>query len=545
MQGDAGRQIVRGFWATGLGTLASRVLGLVRDMVTAALLGLGSGGVMDAFVVAFRVPNLFRRVFGEGALAASMLPVFAAEHDRDPQAAWRLVSVLLAAVAAGMTALVLLGEAACALAWWLADPSGREALLLGLTATLLPYMVLICLAAQVSAVLQGLLRFRMPAVAPVLLNVCWLAAAWFVAPRFAGDPAAQAYVIAAAVVLSGALQLAVLWPALRRAGFQFDFDGWAAAGAAPGWPHDVAGHLGAGRDADQYAGRQLHRDRPGRFSRRAADDRLAGGRGSLSARNRRGRGHLLRRTVLPTPRRRAGAGHRHGHLSAAARHAARGDRRQIGTDLSLGLRLVWFTALPAGVGIMLVAEPVAQLLFVRGAFTAADAQRAAAMIACYASAAWAYCALPVLVRGFYATGDRTTPTRVGLVAVGVNLLVTFSLLWPIGERALALSTATAATVQVVVLTAIFSRARSALDWPELRATMAKGIAATAVMALVVLIVANLWPPSAASRGQQAAHLTMLVAAGGVAYLAGARLLGMKELAALVPRPAWPARSMTS
>ena len=85
-----------GFWATSLGTLASRVLGLVRDMATAALLGLGEGGVMDALVVAFRIPNLLRRIFGEGALAASFLPVFTAEHQRDPRRAWQLVSVLFA-----------------------------------------------------------------------------------------------------------------------------------------------------------------------------------------------------------------------------------------------------------------------------------------------------------------------------------------------------------------------------------------------------------------------------------------------------------------
>ena len=147
MNEDAPRQIVRGFWATSLGTLASRVLGLARDVVTAALLGLGQGGVMDALVVAFRLSNLSRRIFGEGALAVSMLPVVSAEHQRDPRQAWRLISVLLTLVAAGLAALVLAGEAICALWWWLSGDSH----LLGLTAVMLPYMVFVCLAAQVSA----------------------------------------------------------------------------------------------------------------------------------------------------------------------------------------------------------------------------------------------------------------------------------------------------------------------------------------------------------------------------------------------------------
>src|SRR5580693_7364621 len=104
------RHLWSGFWATSLGTLASRVLGLVRDMATAALLGLGEGGVMDAFVIAFRIPNLLRRVFGEGALAASFLPVFSAEFEREPRRAWQLLSALFAWLAIVLLAVVFLGE---------------------------------------------------------------------------------------------------------------------------------------------------------------------------------------------------------------------------------------------------------------------------------------------------------------------------------------------------------------------------------------------------------------------------------------------------
>src|ERR1700682_4036846 len=113
-----------GFWATSLGTLASRVLGLVRDMATASLLGLGEGGVMDAFVIAFRIPNLLRRIFGEGALAASFLPVFSAEFQREPRRAWQLLSALFAWLAIVLSALVLLGEVLCAALWWVDQRAG-------------------------------------------------------------------------------------------------------------------------------------------------------------------------------------------------------------------------------------------------------------------------------------------------------------------------------------------------------------------------------------------------------------------------------------
>ena len=221
---DARNSLWRGFWATSLGTLASRVLGLVRDMATAALLGLGEGGVMDAFVVAFRVPNLLRRIFGEGALAASFLPVFSAELERDPRRAWQLLSVLFAWLAVVLVLARARRREALAPRWpgwrWqrpgdrqLDWPDGR----------MLPYLVCICLAAQASAALQALFSFRWPALSPVLLNVCWLAAVWGVAPCVSPDKLAQAYVIAGAILVSGVLQLAVQLPALREARISLRF----------------------------------------------------------------------------------------------------------------------------------------------------------------------------------------------------------------------------------------------------------------------------------------------------------------------------------
>ncbi len=535
MMGETGRQFVRGFWATSLGTLASRVLGLVRDVVTAALLGLGNGGVMDALVVALRLPNLSRRILGEGALAASLLPVFTAEHERSARDAWRLLSVLLTLLAVALTALVLIGEAACVAWWWMAGSGGEHATLIGLTAVLLPYLVFVCLAAQAAATLQCLMQFRWPALAPILLNVCWLAAAWFVAPLWSGDRAAQAYVIALAVVLSGVLQLAVLVPPLYRAGFRFKFDlralpavrqvlrsmlpiafGLAvtqintlvdsllavALAAEPGsrqtiaWlGHSVAYPFETGAAAAIYYGERFYQLPVGVL------------------------GMAIATVIYP----------------ALARHAARGDRRQVGVDLTAGLRLVWFTALPAGIGIMLLAEPIVRLLFVRGAFTEHDGQRAAAMIACYASAAWAFCALPVLVRGFYAIGNRRTPLRVGVLAVALDLVITLALIWPLAERGLAISTALAASVQAVLLTALFSRTGSPLVWPELRATLAKGTVATLAMVLAVSICRQISPAVLGSTAQQSGHLLLAISAGAAAYLLVAWLLGMPELAVLARR----------
>jgi putative peptidoglycan lipid II flippase len=534
MKGDGSRQMVRGFWATSLGTLASRGLGVLRDVVTAALLGLGEGGVMDALVVAFRLPNLPRRIFGEGALAASLLPVFSAEHHRDPRSAWRLISVLLVLVAVGLSGIVLVGEAVCAAWWWYFGPTSSH--VPGLTSVLLPYMVFVCLAAQVSTVLQALMRFRWPAFAPVLLNLCWLAAAWFVAPLFPGNPAAQAYVIAVAIVVSGVLQLAVQLPALSGAGFRFDFDWQAACGPA----REVGRALlpiTLGLAVTQFNTLLDTLIAVGLAAPRGGSRTIAWLGGGIEYPLETGAAAAIyygeRFYQLPV-----------GVLGLAiatviypllAAHAARGDRAKIGAELTTGLRLVWFTALPAGIGIVLVARPLVRLLFERGAFTPHDSDRAAAMIVCYAGAAWAYCALPVLVRGYYALGNRMAPAWIGLIAVVINLSLSLSLIWPLAERGLAISTAVAASVQAVLLTIVFARGGSPLAWRALASTMIRGTVATLAMTAAVLVVEWSLLGGEPSRVEQALEVAAAIATGVVVYLVVAWLLGMRELALLAGR----------
>jgi putative peptidoglycan lipid II flippase len=216
------RQFFSGVRITGLGTLASRALGMVRDIATAALFGLARGGVMDAFVVAFRVPNLFRRLFGEGALAASYLPVLSAQLERDRQTAWQLTSVILTWLTVVLLAIFLLAEAVCALIFALWGDVPGIALVVGLTAALLPYMVLICLTAQAAATLQALGHFTMPALAPVVLNVCWLAGIGVAALLFTDRVTQQGYVLAISVLVGGVIQLTMQLVPLYRYGFRFD-----------------------------------------------------------------------------------------------------------------------------------------------------------------------------------------------------------------------------------------------------------------------------------------------------------------------------------
>jgi len=526
---------------TSLGTLTSRLLGMVRDVATAAMLGMAQGGVMDAFVIAYRIPNLFRRLFGEGALTASYLPVLSGELEKDRQSAWRLASVTLTWVSLLLAALVLLGEVLFGLVWLFWGDAPGVGLLVGLAAVLLPYMLLICLAAQLTATLHALSHFSIPAFTPAVLNVCWLAAIWLVAPSFAPDKQAQAFVLAVAVLVAGVLQVGVQVPMLRRLGFQFDY------------------HWGAARSSVAQIGRMLLPMLGGLAVTQIntfLDSLIAWGLAApVGPEGTPPIGWLGGAVHYPLEQGAAAAiyyGERLYHfplgvlgLAVAAaifpllsRHAARGDRKELGADLTLGLRLVVCLGVPAGVGLVMLAHPVAKLLFEHGEFTSHDTLRAARMIACYAIGVWAFCALPVVVRGFYALKDSRTPVKVAACTVGLNLVLNLTLIWPLAEAGLAVATSISAIVQVLVLVWIFSRRESPLRWSTLAATAGRTLPATLLMAAGGYGTLSMIDCTQRLTNELARVLLPLVVSAAT-YCTAYRLLGGRELAMVFGRAPVP------
>ena len=533
MTGSVRHPLIAGARVTSLGTLASRVLGMVRDMATAALLGLSGGGVMDAFVIAFRIPNLFRSLFGEGALAASYLPVLSAQLEKDRTAAWQLVSVGMTWLAVFLAVLVVLAEGACGLAWLAWHEVPGVGLLVGLAAVMMPYILLICLAAQVAATLHALSHFSTPALVPAVLNVCWLAGAWVAAAHFTHDQEAQAYVLAVSVLIAGVFQLGVQLPVLRASGFRFDYN-WAASRAQLREVVRAMGPMVLGLAITQINtlsdsliawGMAAVPGGPERIAWLGGVARYPMEQGAVAAIYYGARLYQFPLGVL-------GLAVATAIFPLLSRHAARGDHGKLGADMTLGLRLVLFLGIPAGVGLILLAEPLARLLFERGRFTADDTARTARMIATYASGVWAYCALPVLVRGYYALSDRTTPVRVGLAVVGVNLALNLVLIWPFAEAGLAVATSVAAGLQASLLAVLFSRRRGRLDWRLLGATAARTVLSTLLMAAAGYAVLVVIPRADGLLNELARVLVPLVAAG-VVFFAAYRLLGGRELRILL------------
>lgn len=533
--------IFAGLRITSLATLSSRLLGMLRDMAIASLLGVG--GTMDAFSLAFRIPNLFRRLLGEGALAASYLPVLAAHLERERRSAWQLASVMLTQLAVVLTVLLLLMELGC---WWVgADESASPnlRLLAGLSAVMMPFMVLICLTAQLSATLHALGRFALPALLPIVLNVTLLVGAWWLAPWYSADQADQAYVLASCVLVAGLIQLGALLPALHKEGFRFEYDHGASrqgmreivrafvpmlfglavtqlntlADSVVAWVFaapPVVGKLVANVSEVQpriswLMGEPLYPMAAGAVSTIYYGERLYQfPLGML--------GVAVATVIFPL----------------FSRHAARGDHAQLGADLGLALRLVALWGLPASAGLVLLAEPISSLLFERGEFTAQDSLRTARVIAGYGAGVWAFCATPVLVRAFYAVGKQSLPVLIGAAMCAANVVLNVVLIWPLAEAGLALATAITAAGQVVWLVLLVPRHVGPMPWRAILRTLTISIVATVGMAAAITLVSVLLTSYDASTGAAGTRSTsarlLFVAlpmlAAACAYVGAIRLL---------------------
>jgi putative peptidoglycan lipid II flippase len=507
-------------------TLLSRVVGLVRDMAMAALFG--NGAILDAFTVALRVPNLARRLFGEGALTAAFLPALVRELELEGrESAWRLASAVLSILAVVLCCLVLIGEL---LLWILSRfcPTGSDGdLLIGLTAAMLPYVVLICVAAQLSAVLHALGHFSTPAILPVLLNVVWLAAVLLIAPWF---PSArvQAYVIALCIPIGGVLQLAALYPALARRGFVYTA-GWRSARTQV-WEITRAmlpviiglSITQLNTLSDSLIAWSFSRSETATAGVTANENMMvvleAGTASALFFGQRMYQfplgvfGVALGTVLFPL----------------FARHAERGRFDLLRNDFDLGLRLTVFVGLPASAGLALLAEPITTLFFQRGAFDAEDARQTTGMISAYALGVWAYCGLPIVHRCYYAVGDRQTPLRVGLCVVLLNLVLNFTLLWPLGGRGLALATSISAMLQFVAVTWLIQNRIGRFLWRGLASAFVRAALATLVMSSCCA-----WTLDRLRGGdgffQRLMPVAVPLVVSVIVYLAVARALGMNEL----------------
>lgn len=517
-------RLLQGLRVVSAMTLLSRVFGLVRDIGMASLFGLSE--VQDAFTFAFRVPNLFRKMFGEGALATAFVPILARDLEQpDRSDAWRLIRAVCTVLTLFLSALVLIAEVGL----WLASrqPGLSEATsqLLAYTAVLLPYVVAICLASQMAAALNALGHFSWPATLPVALNLVWIGGIWWLAPQFS-SPTDQAFVIACCIVATGVLQVLMQVPMLHAAGYRYLAD-WRRAMPEVVEIARVMLPVIVGMSITQLNafGDSLiawcftePQNSPGAVLFWAGGPHYPLRSGAVTALSYGERmyqfplgvfGVALGTVLFPL----------------LARHAARGELKSLRNDLTLGLRLVIVIGIPASAGLMILAHPITRALFQHGKFDPADSWRTAKVIAAYGSGVWAYCGVLILQRGFYALKDRMTPVRIGVVAVSLNLVCNLVLIWPFAELGLALSTALGAGLQVALLARGLERHVGTLAWKELGSTALRTIVAASVMSAVGIATIALCD----SRVGKIGGLLLPCTAATLAYLACAKLCRLDEL----------------
>ncbi len=527
--------LARALRATSGMTLLSRLGGLVRDVLIGRVFA-DSPLVGSAFNAAFAIPNMFRRLFGEGALSAAFIPAYtAARKESDPAVPASLASLTLAVLGLVTAALTILLEVALLVLLLTLPHDPERALSLRLVMVMLPFMPCICVAAILAGMLQVHGRFGPAASGPILLNVCIVAVAGLCLGLGVKADEPIAYALGAATVLSGVTQAAWFLKLLR--------------------PHVT-------------------------LSRRPADWRSARPRAALMFRKfipvAVGLGTLQLSTFLDTliamwpiwvgP---TMLGHPYpmdeasnfilgqtsrlyqfplGVFGIAVATAifpllarAADDRPVFLDTLRRGVRLSLFIGVPASVGLLLVRRDAIALLYAHGpgAWSPEQIDRAAAVLAGFALGVWAYALNHVLTRAFYARQDTATPMRVSIAMVIVGLIMNMILIWTLREAGLAWATTIAATAQSVTLL-IIARARmcapgeALLDRATLRA-IARIAAAAAGMAAAVWLTLRFMPASTAL-APTAARVAAAIAAGAGTYLAAALLMRAPELKWILARP---------
>ncbi|HEY2676969.1 MAG TPA: murein biosynthesis integral membrane protein MurJ [Steroidobacteraceae bacterium] len=453
----------------GLAVMCSRLLGLLREQIFAALFG--GGMAMDAFTAAFRIPNLLRDLFAEGALSTAFVTTFSKTIARGgDQDAWRLANKVATLAAVSLSALCVAGMI---YADWLVallapgfDP-GKAALTVLLTRIMFPFILLVSLAALVMGMLNAKNVFGMPAMASTFFNIGSIIGGvglgFWIDPHF--GPRALIG-LSMATVLGGALQLVVQLPSLGRLGYRFRPDiHWRDPGvkailllmgpsviAASTTLFNVtvnsvfASTLGDGAIFSLAIAFRLMMLPLGLFG-------VALGTVTLP---------LLSRLVVA-------------------------DRMDVFRDeLARAMRWAFLLTIPSSLGLMMLAEPIMSVLYQHGKFNAQDAARAAGALRFYAIGLAGYAALKVLVNAFYALERRKTPMLVSFLAVGLNLLLnwifTFTMGW--GEQGLAFSTGCVATFNFLFLYLLMQRQLRGLESQRLLQLLGKVLIACAALAAV-------------------------------------------------------------
>ncbi|WP_028117995.1 murein biosynthesis integral membrane protein MurJ [Ferrimonas senticii] len=508
------KKLIRSGMVVSAMTLVSRVLGLVRDVVVANLMG--AGAAADVFFLANKIPNFLRRLFAEGAFSQAFVPVLTEyQHDK-PDEVRQLIAKVSGTLGGIVTIVTLLGVigspvlAALFSTGWFVDylndaPGGEKftlaALMLKIT---FPYLWFITLTALSGAILNTLGKFAVAAFTPVFLNIAIIGCALWLAPTLAQPELALAW----GVFLGGLIQFLFQIPFLRQNRMLVKPQwGWNHPGVVKIRTLMIPAMFGVSVSQinllfDTFIASFLM---TGSISWLYYSDRLLEFPLGLF-------GIAIATVILP----------------ALSRNKASNDPTQFASTMDWGVRSVLLVGIPAMLGLMALAQPMLMVLFMRGAFSVADTQMAAASLLAYASGLLSFMLVKVLAPGYFARQDTKTPVRYGIIAMVANMGFNIILAIPFGYVGLALATAGSATLNALLLyrglhkQGVYQLSKQSLG------LIARMVLAGAVMtALLAYLVPAESQWLAWSLAERSGMLFGYIGIGALAYLASLVLLGFR------------------
>jgi putative peptidoglycan lipid II flippase len=496
--------MVKAAGVVGAATLLSRILGYIRDAAIAWFFGAGLS--TDAFIAAFRIPNLFRRLFGEGSLSNVFVPVFTDYITREGQSeAFKLARSALWLLSAVLVVISLFGILLSPLivhiiAPGFADTASKLPLTVTLTRIMFPYIFFICLVALCMGILNVLGHFAAPALAPVLLNLAMISAVLFISPHL-NQPILG---LAIGVVCGGVMQLGLQVPFLIRYGIKF-------------WQKTTFFHPGLKK-----------------ISRLLAPVIIGGAAYQLN---------ILVSTLLASFLKEGSVSYLYfadrlvqfplgifavatatAVLPGLSRQAAVNDVKGLKATFVYAMKLILFITLPAMVGLIVLREPIVALLFQRGEFGSDATVLTAYALLYYAIGLWAFSAVRIVVATFFALQDTRIPAQTAIISIIANILFGIMLMRPLGHGGLALATTLASIVNLGLLIRALRIKLGQLGWRSIALSACRTMACSGIMGIVVWMVAVALIPSGAPSistllpGLMVSIASGLLTFGAVSYL---------------------------
>ena len=508
--------------------MISRIFGMLRDMAFAYFLG--AAGLMDGWVIAFKIPNLARRLFGEGAASSSLIPVYSEERQKDPEAANKLACTVVTVIFILLAGIVLLGEGIIWGYYWFFSIHPSTDLKLTLSGIMLPYTILICVVAILAGILNAHRHFAMPAAAPIVLNIFIIGSLCIGGWGFGIQPRSLVFVIAAAVLVAGLAQLFMQLRPLRSRGVYIR-PAWQIRSEAFKKIIVLMGPMILGLTVTQintladdfialwFSGSP---EKGEIFSLLGREIRYPMWEGAVSQLFYSQRLYQFPLGVL-------GISLATAIFPVMSAEAGRKDFDALVNTISRGIRGAVFVALPATAGLLLVRNLVISVIFERGQFTSSDTTLTAGVLLFYSLGLCGFFMQQVVTRAFYSMQDSKMPARSALAAVCVNIVLNLTLIWFMGTAGLALSTALCSYLQVAILVLALRRRFGSSILDDMLATLIKTLTATILMWMAGQCFLYLCRELPDGTGFDVLRLAVVVPTAAAVYTVAAKLLHIEML----------------